>query len=189
MKKWCRTLPTLLLMAIVTACGGREIAEPQPADDLVQNDAAAPEVTIESVDEVETAATEVEVEPAPTQLVQPTEDVSAEELMSDGKADADVTWVRAVNNGDTWTFYVTVAHPDTGWEDYADGWDVLLPDGTVVKPDENSPFTRLLLHPHENEQPFTRSQGNIIIPAEVTMVRVRAHDLVDGFGGQEIALI
>jgi hypothetical protein len=79
-----------------------------------------------------------------------------------------------------------VRHPDTGWEDYADGWDVLTPDGTILKPDSSSPFTRLLLHPHESEQPFTRSQSGILIPPDVTQVRVRAHDLVDGYGGREV---
>lgn len=102
-------------------------------------------------------------------------------------ADADVTYVVATQqtNG-TWSFNVTVAHPDTSWEDYADGWDVVLPDGTVVKVNEDDPFTRLLLHPHENEQPFTRSQSNLVIPDEITQVTVRAHDIVDGFGGQEV---
>jgi hypothetical protein len=80
---------------------------------------------------------------------------------------------------------VTVEHPDTGWEDYADGWDVVTPEGTVLKPDPDAPFTRLLLHPHVDEQPFTRSQTSIEIPADVTQVRVRAHDLVDGYGGRE----
>ncbi len=103
-------------------------------------------------------------------------------------ADADVEFVRAVRNGDTWTFNVTVRHPDTGWEDYADGWDVVLPDGTVVKRNADDPFTRLLLHPHENEQPFTRSQSGLTIPEDVTTVTVRAHDIVDGFGGQEVVV-
>jgi hypothetical protein len=88
----------------------------------------------------------------------------------------------------TWTFHVTVEHPDTGWEDYADGWDVVGPDGTVLKPDPGSPFTRLLLHPHENEQPFTRSQSGLAIPNGVTQVHVRAHDLVDGYGGREVVV-
>jgi hypothetical protein len=102
-------------------------------------------------------------------------------------ANADVEYVRAVQASDgTWTFHVTVRHPDTGWEDYADGWDVLTPDGTILKPDSSSPFTRLLLHPHESEQPFTRSQSGILIPPDVTQVRVRAHDLVDGYGGREV---
>lgn len=105
------------------------------------------------------------------------------------QANADVEFVRAqlAANG-TWTFHVTVRHPDTGWEDYADGWDVVLPDGTVLKSGADDPFTRLLLHPHETEQPFTRSQGGLIIPDDVTSVTVRAHDLVDGFGGQVVVV-
>jgi hypothetical protein len=105
----------------------------------------------------------------------------------EGRGNADVLHVRAVQASDgTWTFHVTVEHPDTGWEDYADGWDVLTPDGEVLKPDPDSPFTRLLLHPHESEQPFTRSQSGIAVPPTVTQVRVRAHDLVDGYGGREV---
>ena len=103
-------------------------------------------------------------------------------------ADADVEFVRAVQQSTgTWTFHVTVRHPDTGWEDYTNGWDVVLPDGTVTNP-SNDPFTRLLLHPHETEQPFTRSQSGIVIPDNITMVTVRAHDLVDGYGGVEVVV-
>jgi hypothetical protein len=95
--------------------------------------------------------------------------------------------VRAIQADDgTWTFQVTVKHPDTGWDDYADGWDVVTAGGTVLKPDLDAVFTRLLLHPHANEQPFTRSQNGIEIPAGVTQVHVRAHDLIDGYGGREV---
>ncbi len=105
------------------------------------------------------------------------------------RANADVVFVRAVEEEDrSWTFYVTVSHPDTGWEDYADGWDVVLPDGTVILPDTSSLFTRILTHPHETEQPFTRSQSGIMIPSGIKSVTVRAHDLVDGFGGQEVTV-
>jgi hypothetical protein len=62
----------------------------------------------------------------------------------------------------------------------------VAPDGTVLKANESDPFTRLLLHPHETEQPFTRSQSGIIIPEGFSQVSVRAHDLVDGFGGREV---
>ena len=82
-------------------------------------------------------------------------------------------------------------HPDTGWKDYADGWDVVAivdDKETVIKPDEKNPFTRLLLHPHVGEQPFTRSQSGIVIPKGVTTVVVRAHDLVDGFGGRVVRI-
>lgn len=107
----------------------------------------------------------------------------------DGQGNADVVFVRAVEQpGGAWTFHVTVQHPDMGWEDYADGWDVMTPDGRVLKSDPEDPFTRLLLHPHVDEQPFTRSQSGLIVPPGVSKVTVRAHDLVDGYGGNEVAV-
>lgn len=116
-----------------------------------------------------------------------TESEANDAMNAEHPADADVTFVRAVqNDATTWTFHVTVRHPDTGWEDYADGWDVLY-QGAVIKPNPNDAFTRVLLHPHENEQPFTRSQ-RITLPAEAQAVRVRAHDIVHGFGGQEVVV-
>ncbi len=45
---------------------------------------------------------------------------------------------------------VTLSHGDTGWDHYADGWQVIGADDTVLG-------TRVLHHPHVNEQPFTRS--------------------------------
>jgi hypothetical protein len=125
----------------------------------------------------------LQTEPAPT----PSVPLPTSPFNSVGNAD--VRFVRAVEAPDgTWTFHVTVEHPDTGWEDYADGWDVVTPDGMVLRPDPDSPFTRLLLHPHESEQPFTRSQGGLVIPDGVTQVRVRAHDLVAGYGGREVVV-
>ena len=93
---------------------------------------------------------------------------------------ADVLFVRARVGADgTWSFEVTVQHEDTGWEHYADRWEVLTPDGEELD-------TRVLAHPHVDEQPFTRSQSGIVIQEEVTEVQVRAHDLVDGYGGREV---
>ena len=145
---------------------------------------------------VQSDATQVVSSPPPTAMntaaptAAPTNTSSPGLTPTTGRAaNADVEGVRTVRNNDgTWTFNVTVRHPDTGWEDYADGWDVVLPDGTVVKPDPDSPFTRLLLHPHETEQPFTRSQSGIVIPPDVRQVTVRAHDLVDGWGGREMVV-
>lgn len=77
--------------------------------------------------------------------------------------------------GGTWTISVTVAHADTGWEHYADGWEVLAPDGQRLG-------YRELFHPHVNEQPFTRSLSGVVIPGGLTSVQVRAHDNVDGWG-------
>lgn len=107
----------------------------------------------------------------------------------DRVADADVLNVRAVQSaGDTWTFHVTVNHPDLGWDDYADGWDVLTEQGEILKRESSDTFTRLLLHPHETEQPFTRSQGGLVVPEGTTRLIVRAHDIVDGFGGMEVTV-
>jgi hypothetical protein len=93
---------------------------------------------------------------------------------------AAVLFVRARLQLDgTWTFEVTVQHEDTGWEHYADRWEVLTLEGEVLA-------TRVLAHPHVDEQPFTRSQGGILIAEEIDRVRVRAHDGVHGYGGREV---
>ena len=93
--------------------------------------------------------------------------------------EADVVGVRMSQRGDAYDFAVAVRHADAGWEHYADKWEVLAPDGTVLG-------TRVLLHPHDDEQPFTRSLGGVDIPAGTATVRVRAHDKVHGYGGAEM---
>lgn len=93
--------------------------------------------------------------------------------------EADVVDAKVVRSGpDTYTFAVTVRHADSGWEHYADQWQVLAPDGTVLA-------TRVLNHPHVDEQPFTRTLENVHIPATITRVRIRAHDKVHELGGAE----
>ncbi|MCW8914598.1 MAG: hypothetical protein OQK24_01950 [Magnetovibrio sp.] len=81
----------------------------------------------------------------------------------------------------TYRFSVTVKHTDTGWDHYANAFDVISPDGRILG-------TRKLLHPHVNEQPFIRSLSGVRIPADLTSVIIRAHDSVHGFGGKEIAV-
>ena len=155
-----------------------------PTPEALSATSVTPEV-VPTATEAEPTPTSPPLTPAPTET--PVKPVTPR--LTETSANADVEYVRAVQSADgTWTFHVTVRHPDTGWEDYADGWDVLTPDGRVLKPDPSSPFTRLLLHPHETEQPFTRSQSGVIIPPDVAQVRVRAHDLVDGFGGREVVV-
>lgn len=96
--------------------------------------------------------------------------------------DADVIAVESFRENDgTWRFSVTVKHADTGWEHYADRWDVLAPDGRVLD-------ARVLLHPHVEEQPFKRTLGGVNIPEGVPAVTIRAHCSVDGHGGREIAV-
>ncbi len=96
--------------------------------------------------------------------------------------EADVVDVRATPSADGWRFDVTVEHGDTGWEHYADAWRVVGPDGAVLG-------TRVLAHPHVNEQPFTRSLAGVSIPGDVTTVTVEAHDSVHEWGGAVVKVV
>jgi hypothetical protein len=96
--------------------------------------------------------------------------------------EADVVDVQVTRSGDgSYRFDVTVRHADAGWDHYADAFEVVAPDGTLLG-------IRTLLHPHENEQPFTRSLPGVEIPAGIGEVTVRAHDSVDGYGGAEMTV-
>lgn len=69
---------------------------------------------------------------------------------------------------------VTLSHPDTGWDHYADGWEVRDVDG-------NSLGLRTLFHPHVTEQPFTRALSEVVIPDGASVIYVRARCNVDGW--------
>jgi len=94
--------------------------------------------------------------------------------------EADVLDAKAQRMGDQWRISATIRHADTGWDHYANGFEVVGPDGTVLG-------TRVLYHPHVEEQPFTRSY-TLSIPAEISEVTVRALDLVHGGGGAEVTV-
>lgn len=96
-----------------------------------------------------------------------------------GEADViavDITKVEA----DVYRFTVTVRHADEGWEHYADRWEVLDMQG-------NSLGARVLMHPHVDKQPFTRSM-TLSIPMYVKQVTIRAHDKVHDYGGAEMVV-
>lgn len=95
-------------------------------------------------------------------------------------SDVEIVNVTASESGGAWRFDVTLRHADTGWDHYADGWEVLTPDGTSLG-------LRVLAHPHVNEQPFTRSLGGVVIPEGMTEVVIRARDNVDGWTAQTVA--
>ena len=96
--------------------------------------------------------------------------------------EADVVAARLTPAGDgTWRVEVTVEHADEGWDHYADAWEVVAPDGSVLG-------TRTLLHPHVGEQPFTRALSGLAIPGEIATVTIRARDSVHGDGGRELTL-
>ena len=93
--------------------------------------------------------------------------------------EADVIAVEVTRSAAGLRFSVTVRHDDEGWDHFADRWEVLGPAGEVLA-------LRVLAHPHENEQPFTRTLAGVEIAPGLRAVRVRAHDSVHGDGGAEI---
>ena len=96
--------------------------------------------------------------------------------------EADVVAAKVTKTGDnTYRFDVTVAHEDTGWDHYANVWQVIGPDGAILG-------ERVLAHPHVTEQPFTRSLSGVKIPEGIEGVTLRAGDLVHAFGGAELYL-
>lgn len=89
--------------------------------------------------------------------------------------------VTAGKSGTGWRFDVTLSHPDSGWDHYADGWRVLDMDG-------NELGLRVLAHPHETEQPFTRSLSGVQLPQGTRQVQVQARCLVDGWSDQTVTI-
>lgn len=97
-----------------------------------------------------------------------------------GKADVIEVKVKEVADN-VYHFEVTVVHTDEGWKHYADRWDVVAPDGTILA-------TRTLHHPHVKEQPFTRSLSGVKIPKTIERVTVRAHDSLHDYGGRTVTV-
>ncbi len=58
--------------------------------------------------------------------------------------EADVIKAEAKKIGNSYKFDVTIQHKDTGWEHYADKFEILDEKGKVLG-------TRILYHPHVNE--------------------------------------
>ena len=78
--------------------------------------------------------------------------------------------------GRIYDFDVTIRSNDSGWDRYADRIEILGPDGKVLG-------VRVLEHPHEQEQPFTRDVPGVDIPHGVTEVTIRARFKPVGFDG------
>lgn len=89
---------------------------------------------------------------------------------------AKVTAVAVTGAPNNYTFAVTVRSPDTGCEQYANWWEVLTPDGTLI-------YRRILAHSHVEEQPFERTGGSVEIAPDQTVI-VRAHMHPQGYGTQ-----
>ncbi len=69
---------------------------------------------------------------------------------------------------------VKLEHRDTGWQHYADEWRIVDSQGNILG-------SRVLQHPHVNEQPFTRALSNVKLSNELDTVYIEAHDKVHGW--------
>ena len=78
-------------------------------------------------------------------------------------------------------FQVAVQHADTGWEHYANRYEVVDGEGKVLG-------TRVLRHPHVEEQPFRRGLARVRVQRTVKQVTVRASDKTHGLGGAEVTV-
>jgi len=106
---------------------------------------------------------------------------SSDEGSDAGMVAADVMAVEVSGSADGYTFAVTLRSPDTGCDRYADWWEVVDAEGTLL-------YRRILGHSHVDEQPFTRSGGPV--PAQIEdRLWIRAHmqgdgTSTEGYGGQ-----
>jgi len=88
---------------------------------------------------------------------------------------ADVRAVQVTGDPGAYVFSVTLQSPDRGWDQYADWWEILAADGTLL-------YRRILRHSHVEEQPFTRAGDPVAVAADQVLV-VRAHLSTTGYGG------
>jgi hypothetical protein len=105
----------------------------------------------------------------------------AEAAGTDNSFLPDIVGVVARHENSLWTFDVTVSSPYDTPQQYADGWRVLGPDGTVFG-------EHRLLHDHQNEQPFTRTQVGVSIPDGIELVEIEGRDQRNGYGGKRFVV-
>lgn len=78
-----------------------------------------------------------------------------------------------------WTVSVSLKHADSGWDHYADRWRLVDAEGRILG-------ERVLLHPHIDEQPFSRSLSDVLIPINIKLIYIEAHDKVHGWSPQKL---
>jgi len=89
---------------------------------------------------------------------------------------ADVISVNVTGEAGQFSFSVEIMSPDIDCDQYADWWEVIDENGSLV-------YRRILLHSHAQEQPFIRSGGPVTIKLDQEIL-VRAHMNNSGYGGR-----
>lgn len=168
-------VPVLVAAAVLGACGA-DGADPTPG---TAPTGAATTAGATSATTAATAATPTTSELSPADPDAP--DATGEAAGTGTARYPDVLEARLERSGDGWTVAATISSPYDSEERYADAFRVVAPDGTVLG-------VRELLHPHAEEQPFTRSLSGIDIPADVDAVVVEGRDLIHGWGGRTVTI-
>ena len=154
----------IVMVLVLASCGGGG-DESAPA-----TSSSAPRSTVAASSEESTSST------AETTTAAAPETTSAATEGCAHVIDGEIVW-----RGQTATVSATVRSADTGWDKYADAWEVRSVAGDVLG-------VRELAHPHETEQPFTRSLTGVDIPPGVAEVVLAAHDSVTGWCGETFTL-
>jgi len=95
---------------------------------------------------------------------------------AEAPAMAKVLSVEVSGEENAYRFNVEVESPDLGCDQYADWWEVITEEGTLV-------YRRILAHSHVDEQPFKRSGSPVAISAD-QVVFIRAHMNNSGYGSE-----
>ena len=88
--------------------------------------------------------------------------------------EASIISITVSGSENNYTFNVGISSPDTGCEQYANWWEVITEERSLI-------YRRILGHSHVNEQPFVRSGGIVPITASQTVI-IRAHMNTSGYG-------
>ena len=90
--------------------------------------------------------------------------------------------VKVKSSGDNrFDFDVTLSSPYDTPQRYADAFRLKSLEGKVYG-------ERILLHDHQNEQPFTRDLYGVTIPAGIRLVVVEGRDQKYGYGGKTMQI-
>jgi len=165
----------IVLFLFFNGSFGNDVTELNVKDDKKNMENIAPETVPEKIFEDELKDYQKNKE----NVIQ--EKTPEKEGASTTKRNGDTQVLKAsfTRSGDAWNVDVTLKHPDSGWDHYADMWRLVTEDGEVVT-------ERVLAHPHEDEQPFTRGLYGVKIPEDINILIVEARDTVHGWSDDRV---
>jgi hypothetical protein len=82
-----------------------------------------------------------------------------------------------VQEGAGWTVRALIRHPDSGWDHYASGWQILAPDRTVLALAE-------ITHPHPDGEPIREELTGLQLPEGVDHLLIRVRCTLDGWSAR-----